>query len=106
MGKRIMIPRIKNFETAIRLYYENMELGTAEIQELFLPKKGESLSISKVTQLKNAVKEVQRQRGVLTYSSSTVNTELAYEVWGLNIVQIERRYKHLCRLKKDMEVSS
>lgn len=82
MSKRIAI---KDIETAVRIYYLHPELGTSEIKELF------NCSSSTATRLKNQVKIVQRERGILTFSDCHVNTRCAYEVWKIDVKDLEEK---------------
>ena len=93
MLREAVVPRITDLATAIKVYYENIELGSAEIRELF-----GDISNGKVTNLKNAVLKVMSERGIVHFGYRTVNTQVAYEVWGLKIEDLERRFKALQKL--------
>lgn len=86
--------KISSIETAIRIYLENQEIGNAEIRELF----GRNLSGSTCASLKKEVKPVMTERNVIRFASDRVNTEIAYEVWGINIADIKRKYKEMEKL--------
>lgn len=83
----------KSIDIAIKIYYENSEIGNAEIAELF-----GKMSSSTAVRLKKDVQKVMADRGVESYRAHTVNTEIAYEVWGLNIADLERRRAKLKKL--------
>ena len=83
--------KIKDIQTAVDIYYKHSELGTSEITQLF------DCSKSTATRLKNMVKAVQKEEGVMTLSDTTVNTKCAYKAWHINIGDLERR---LIRYKK------
>lgn len=82
-----------DIETAIRVYYENPEIGNEEIRLLF----GE-VSRSTAAKYKGMVSEVMAERGVKTFRPYSVNTEIAYEVWGFDIRDLEQRRKKLVSL--------
>lgn len=89
-----MIPRKPvSIDTALRIYYENPELGNAEIKELF----GE-MSSAAIAKIKRQVRVVQSERGVMRFRENSVNTEIAYEVWGINAADLERRRAKLMKL--------
>lgn len=87
------IKRITSLDTAIRLYYENDELDNRDIIELFEP-----MAESTIAKMKNAVLEEMTKRGTVRHRRHTVNTEVAYEVWGLDIASLERRWAKLQKL--------
>ena len=67
--------RSPDIEMAVRLYYEKPETQTIKI--------------------KKAVKEEMEKRGVKSWLPHSVNTEIAYEVWGIDIDNFEKRLKKL-----------
>ena len=79
------IKKITSLETAIRLYYENDELDSGDIKLLF-----EGISSSAITKMKNAALEEMAKRNTVRHRRHTVNTEVAYEVWGIDIEKLER----------------
>ena len=90
---RVRIPEISNLETAIRLYYEKIELGNKEITELF-----RNIGYKKATALKEVAKQKMDEDDVPQWNALRVNTKTAYEAWGLNIDDLERRYRKLQKL--------
>lgn len=89
--KMVRIPQIASIETAIRIYYERIELKNADIMELF----GMNLSRGKIVKMKEAAKEIMDEENILSYDATAVNTDAAYRAWGLNIDDLERRLKKL-----------
>lgn len=79
--------RSPDIEIAVRLYYEKPEITNSDIKELFGT--GETQTIKK------AVKEEMAKRGVKSWLPHSVNTEIAYEVWGIDIDNFEKRLKKL-----------
>lgn len=84
-----------DIETAVRIYYSMVEIGTKEIKELF------SVGSTCATTMKNKVREEMAKRGVRNYYPNSIKTDIAFEVWGLDIEELERRLKALRRLKLD-----
>lgn len=90
----VRIPQIVDIEVAIRLYYEKDRLYNKDIKTLF-----GNLSSSKIVILKNIVKEKMLEREIIIYDAMSVNTDIAYEVWGISIENLEARLKKLRQLK-------
>ena len=86
----VRIPQIVSLETAIRLYYEKNELSNADIQMLF-----GHLANDTVSKLKHKARELMQERNTPVWNASRVNTEVAYESWGLEISKLEYRWKKL-----------
>lgn len=84
---------IASIDTAIRIYYTYPEIGNKEISELFDLAGKQALS-----KYKKAVKEEQVKRGVHTLRNFTVNTKVAYEVWGIDVEDLEVRRVKLKKL--------
>lgn len=78
---------------AIRIYYTYPELGNKEIKELF-----GNLANSTISHYKKEVREMQSEKGIKTSQKNAVNTEVAYEVWGIDVADLERRRKKLKEL--------
>ena len=83
----------KDINTALRIYYTYPEISNKEIKELF----GE-LGGSTISNYKKAVRDVQVERNVKTSQRNTVNTEVAYDVWGIDVKDLERRRDKLMLL--------
>lgn len=84
--------RAPEVETAIELYYARTEIGTQDIKRLF------DVSDSKASALKKAARKAMRDKDVITIFPMNVNTKAAYEAWGLDIGELERKYKKLVSL--------
>ena len=84
---------IQNIDVALRLYYTKHELGNKEITELF-----GKLSSSTIAQMKNEVLEKMDELQTPKYRYHTVNTEVAYDVWGINVAELERKRAKLIKL--------
>jgi hypothetical protein len=87
------IPQIKGIEDALKVYYSNSELGNAEMTALFGKR-----SSATVSRLKRIVKDEMTARGILSYGANKVNTSVAYEVWGIDVKDLERRMKKIKEL--------
>ena len=87
------IPAITNIETALRIYYEHSELGNKEITALF-----GKLSSATIARLKRIVKDEMMIRSIMSYGLRKVNTEVAFEIWGINILDLEKRMRKIREL--------
>jgi hypothetical protein len=84
--------RSPDIEMAVRLYYEKPEITNADIKALFST--GETQTIK----IKKAVKEEMENHLISPNEQEvphSVNTEIAYEVWGIDIDNFEKRLKKL-----------
>ena len=93
----IRIPRLRDIEGAIRIYYENIEIGTKEIKELFISRNDTYISNSTAMKLKKIAKEKMAEKETQNWDASRVNTKAAFEAWGLEINDLEKR---LLKLQK------
>ena len=82
-----------NLETVLNIYYRNTELTNALICKLF------NVSRSTALRYKNKALALQCERGHKTMKPGTVNTKDAFEAWGIDIHDIERRRKKLIELQ-------
>lgn len=81
-----------DIKTAVQIYYTKPEIVTDDIVELF------SVGKSTAQKLKNKVREEMARQGVKVWLPYSVNTKVAYKVWGLDITDLESRLKKLQRL--------
>lgn len=87
------VVQIKDIDTALRVYYTYPELSNAQIRELF-----GNIAGSTISKYKQAVRAIQAEREVKTSQLNTINTEIAYEVWGINVADLEKRRAKLIKL--------
>jgi hypothetical protein len=87
------IPQITDIDTALSIYYRQSEIGNREIKTLF--GKHSSATINK---LKRLVKAEMIEKGIRSYTAHTVNTAIAFIVWGINIDDLEKRKAKLQKL--------
>ena len=84
---------ITSIDTALRIYYTYPEIGNKEIRELF-----GGLGNSTIAAYKRAVQKEQAESGVLTSQAYTINTEVAFKVWGIDVADLEKRRDKLKKL--------
>lgn len=89
----VRIPQVTSIELAIRLYYERTELSNPEIKALF------GTGDNTVCKLKRKARGLMNERGTPVWNAQRVNTEVAYEAWGLDIKNLEYRLKKLKALE-------
>ena len=78
---------------AIEIYYSCPEIGNPEIKEL------SGVASSTAVRIKKAVLEEMAKRHIRTWLPRHINTKLAYEMWGIDIADYEKRLKKLEQLK-------
>lgn len=89
----VRIPQVADVDTAIRLYYSKTEIGNADIKKLF-----GNLGQARISKLKQLVISEMRERDTVRYNALCVNTEVAYDVWGINIDRLTAGRKKLQQL--------
>lgn len=82
-----------DIELAIEMYYNKLEIGTVDICALF------SCSRSTGLKLKNTARAEMAIQGKRPFISHHVSTKIAYQAWGLDIADLEERYKKLQKMK-------
>lgn len=85
--------RIKDISVALKIYFENFEIGNAEIEQIF-----GSMSSATMSKLKKMAREKMVEEEMLQYSAHSVNTKIAYKVWGIDIEDLKKRRKELMKL--------
>ena len=98
------IPKLRSIGEAIKIYYENRELSNTEIKQLFVSRRGENLSSATIVKLKKEVLKVAAERKLLMWGKGCVNTKLAFEVWGLDIGDLEKRWAKLQKFRENEAV--
>lgn len=89
----VRIPPITSLRKAIELYYSRTELGNSDIEELF----GKHSS-STIARLKSKARQKMIEQGTPVWNANRVNTTVAFEAWGLDVKDLEHRYKKLQEL--------
>lgn len=95
------IPQLQPFDEVLTIYYSKSTIGNSELDLIFKSnKKGCSLSLRKKSELKKIVNAKLIENGGMLLGGSTVPTRLAFEVWGINIEEIEENFLKLKKLEK------
>lgn len=94
MADRRITHRIKDIDTALRIYYMYPELTNADIKILF----GGNISNFAVNTYKKYARQQEIEDGVKTIGFYTVNTECAYKAWGIDVESLEKRRAKLKKL--------
>jgi len=87
------IPTITSIDNALKIYYENGEIGNEEIKCLF-----GNRSSATISKLKKEVKAEMTKKGVPYFNANKVNTVVAFSVWGIDVVDLEKRRKKIKEL--------
>lgn len=80
---------VPNIETAVLTYYSCIEIGTKEIKAIF------GVGDSTAGKMKKPVFERMALEKKKAWKRDNVITEIAFEVWGLDIADLEKRLKKL-----------
>lgn len=91
--KPVLRPAIKDLEAAIRIYYSKDYIGTKDMKEIFGP-----LGSHTYIKLKDAVRLEEDRRGIPIVVPYHVDTEVAYEVWSIDIHKLVDKRARLKRL--------
>lgn len=83
-----------DIEIAVNLYYAKPELASDDVKSLF------SCGSTTAIRLKNQARKEMASRGVKSWLPSSVNTRVAFDVWGIDITDYENRLKKLQSLKR------
>ena len=92
-GGNMYIPSITSIDNALKIYYENAEIGNKDIQILF-----GNRSSATISRLKKLVKAEMIKRNIPTFSAFKINTVVAFDVWGLDVNDLEKRRKKIKEL--------
>jgi len=87
------IPNIIAIDTALSIYYKYPEISNKHISALF----GKHSTVT-INRLKQCVKSEMVARGVHSYSAYSVNTKIAFEIWGIDVDDLEKRRAKLQKL--------
>lgn len=81
---------IKDVGKAIEIYYSRTQLDISDMKELF-----GSVSDGTAVKLRQRARVVMKEKGYPIWNSRQVETTAAFEAWGLDIEDLERRFKKL-----------
>jgi len=88
------IPEITSVDNTLRIYYNKRELNNKDITSLF-----GKLSSATIAKLKKIVKEKMIEDNIPSYGTYTINTNVAFDVWGIDVADLESRWKKISKLK-------
>jgi hypothetical protein len=87
------IPQITGIDNALQIFYNYAEIGNKEMAELF----GKH-SPTTFSRLKKIAKSEMSKRDICSHGANKINTEVAFEVWGIDVKDLERRRKKISEL--------
>jgi len=91
----VRVPQPSSIEFALQLYYEKAELSSSDIKQLF-----SVTANSTVSRLKDLAREQMASDGTPSWDARNVNTAAAYQSWGIDPADLERRVKKLRELRE------
>ena len=86
----VNIPPIASIENALRIYYSHSELGNNEIKSLF----GKTSS-NTIARLKRYARDEMMKRNIPSFGINNVNTAVAFDVWGIDVEDLEKRMQKM-----------
>ena len=86
-------PKLADIATVIKIYNYSYELDTTDILKLY-----PGASKDYIARKKRKVKEYMKEKAIPSNDRHTVDTDIAFEAWGINIKAIEKKYSNLIKL--------
>lgn len=80
----VNVPSVKNPAAAVKLYYEQTEIGTEDILTIF------GCSRSTATKLKARAREEMANGKIPSFNTTKVNVEAAFRAWGIDVKRLEK----------------
>ena len=93
---KIALVRISDVSSVVKMYYSKTELSNSDIREIF------NCGSTAASRLKKQALEYQVQKEVQTFNAKCVDTECAFQAWGIDIEKLERMAKKLSQLNKKL----
>jgi hypothetical protein len=87
------IPPITSIDNALKIYYNHSEIGNREITALF----GRHSSAT-VARLKKLAKGEMDKREIPSYGINKINTAVAFQIWGIDVFDLEKRMRKIQEL--------
>ena len=92
----VRVPQVLDIGAALEVYYSRMTLANADICRLF----GRRLAGETLAKLRRLAREQMDAMGIIPTNPSAISTAAAYPAWGLDVAEMERRWRGLQRMKK------
>ena len=92
-------PTVKNVEAAIRIYYGKAYISCSEIEEIF-----GKMGSARMARLRKDVREEEINRKIPIVVPRHICTEVAFDVWGIDIDKLVKNYQKLQKLNHHVKV--
>lgn len=92
--EKITIPPLPDIALAVEMFYSKNDLCRKDICRLF------GCGTTKAQALKRIAQERMLERGIMMRHSQYVQTDAAYESWGIDIERLEMRLKKITTLRE------
>jgi len=86
-------PRLTDIETILRVYNSSQDLNTSDLKKLY-----PGASAEFITLRKRKIKQRMKELGVPSNLVGEVNTNIAFEVLGIDVLELEKKWDNLVRL--------
>ena len=80
------IPPISSIDNALKIYYNNSEIGNKEITVLFGRR-----SSATISRLKKIAKSEMYKKDIPLFCMNKINTAIAFNTWGIDVTDLEKR---------------
>lgn len=87
--QRIWTRPVQNVSVALKIYYSTYYIGNSEIKAIF------GVGDNTAIRLKKQVQAAEIERNIVQAVPFKVNTKLAFEVWGIDVQELEHNRKKL-----------
>ena len=87
-------PRIKDIDAAIRIYHGDGYISCKEIREIF-----GNMGTQRMAALRREVREEEVRRGVPIVVPRHICTQVAFDVWGIDVQELIEKRTVLKKLK-------
>lgn len=92
---KIAVVRISDVSLVVEMYYSKTELCNSDIREIF------NCGSTAASKLKKQALEHQVSKNVKTFSARCVDTECAFQAWGIDIDKLEKKAKKLAQFNRN-----
>jgi hypothetical protein len=80
----VNVPKLANPSLAVKLWYEQVEIGSGDIREIF------GCCPTTARKLKLRAREQMEMDECMSFNSKNVNVICAYKSWGIDVKRLER----------------
>lgn len=87
---------IASIEELVDIYDTRIELNNTDLRRIF-----GKISSSTIAKIKNRVRDETRKQNHWTMGTYSIRTDVAYQVWGLDIAELRKRAAYARKRQKE-----